>query len=815
MQKAAGNAAVSRLLAGGDGAAIPQRLRQDMERRFGQDFGAVRIHDGREGARAAETISAKAFTFGPHIAFASGRFAPDTQEGRRLLGHELAHVIQQRRGGPATSRIDGKGSLEGEAARASQAAAGADGAIVVTGGSAVGVAADPAPDQPWYKRAATNLFDAASAARDAYDDPRAALDKAEAAAKEAFSKSAAKGVYDEYAGKAREMATEAKAAWDKSETKKAIEEEINQQTPNEMIADYVEKHQPAAEDSSPQAKLARSASKMMSASAKLGSEPMRAAARALLEGHPIQAVRDAQGAADQGLKDMKAATFGAVNQWEDGEFDAPTQSYVDPAAHPTLAKAESGLNAASQEVNKRRRQVVGGAFKAAYTMVEGLDHMLVHPVDTAEGLGKIAKMGNPISSLTPDMDTVGRVGDFGRDLLDPKLSTGDAFERAYEREKQKQLAKGEQSKELAKGILHNYVEAAGGEFVPPENEQSDEQKQRFKGKKPGEISWEGWSKRERIGEIPGLAAVDIGSFFIGGGEANAATKAARAARIGGEVTEAARGLEALSEAGKLREALPGAGKSVGEAGELLKPAEVKPVPPEPLPVAEPKPAEALGPEPKVDLPEPGASKSTPPIVEPREPMALSEAKPVDAPKVEPAPADLEPGEAASKPVEPTALRPAKTAKSSVPDIASAKGRRYPAATQKALDEARVGADAVTPLREGSSGKAAAPPPPAEAPPENLYDISSGKKIEPTERPNPNEVQSHAVPEEVAETVPEVAAQQEKLAVGQTHGPGVDGSGARGAATGEFYDCIQGPAAFGKGASQLCSKHKEGASWRGA
>ena len=78
----------------GPGQPLPPDLRGEMERALGADFAAVRIHVGRQAA----AIGALAFTAGSDIFFAQGRYLPQTTEGRRLLGHELAHVVQQRQG---------------------------------------------------------------------------------------------------------------------------------------------------------------------------------------------------------------------------------------------------------------------------------------------------------------------------------------------------------------------------------------------------------------------------------------------------------------------------------------------------------------------------------------------------------------------------------------------------------------------------------------------------------------------------------------------------------------------------------------------
>jgi hypothetical protein len=64
----------------------------------------VRLHDHAAAGAAARSIDARAFTLGADIAFAPGEYAPGTTEGRRLLAHELAHVVQQA-GTPAASRL--------------------------------------------------------------------------------------------------------------------------------------------------------------------------------------------------------------------------------------------------------------------------------------------------------------------------------------------------------------------------------------------------------------------------------------------------------------------------------------------------------------------------------------------------------------------------------------------------------------------------------------------------------------------------------------------------------------------------------------
>src|SRR6185369_1733155 len=55
----------------------------------------VRVHSDSSAERSARDMNAAAYTVGNHIVFSSGRFEPETPEGRRLLAHELTHVVQQ------------------------------------------------------------------------------------------------------------------------------------------------------------------------------------------------------------------------------------------------------------------------------------------------------------------------------------------------------------------------------------------------------------------------------------------------------------------------------------------------------------------------------------------------------------------------------------------------------------------------------------------------------------------------------------------------------------------------------------------------
>lgn len=77
------------------GRALAPSLRGDMERRFGHDFSSVRIHTGDQADRSTRALGARAYTQGRDIVFGSGRYAPGTTAGQRLIAHELVHVVQQ------------------------------------------------------------------------------------------------------------------------------------------------------------------------------------------------------------------------------------------------------------------------------------------------------------------------------------------------------------------------------------------------------------------------------------------------------------------------------------------------------------------------------------------------------------------------------------------------------------------------------------------------------------------------------------------------------------------------------------------------
>jgi len=80
------------------GRALDSTTRASMERRFGHDFGQVRIHADERAAESARAVNAKAYAVGNDIVFNSGEYQPRSAAGLGSLAHELAHVVQQTAG---------------------------------------------------------------------------------------------------------------------------------------------------------------------------------------------------------------------------------------------------------------------------------------------------------------------------------------------------------------------------------------------------------------------------------------------------------------------------------------------------------------------------------------------------------------------------------------------------------------------------------------------------------------------------------------------------------------------------------------------
>jgi hypothetical protein len=82
------------------GRLLDTVTRRFFEQRFGHSFDNVRVHTDAQAASSADAIAARAYTAGTSIVFGEGQYAPQTTTGRRLLAHELTHVVQQDRSIP-------------------------------------------------------------------------------------------------------------------------------------------------------------------------------------------------------------------------------------------------------------------------------------------------------------------------------------------------------------------------------------------------------------------------------------------------------------------------------------------------------------------------------------------------------------------------------------------------------------------------------------------------------------------------------------------------------------------------------------------
>ena len=83
---------------GASGQPMPESSRRFFEPRFGQDFSNVRIHTDSVAAKSAQSINALAYTTSNNIVFNSGQYAPESDSGKKLMAHELTHVVQQGEG---------------------------------------------------------------------------------------------------------------------------------------------------------------------------------------------------------------------------------------------------------------------------------------------------------------------------------------------------------------------------------------------------------------------------------------------------------------------------------------------------------------------------------------------------------------------------------------------------------------------------------------------------------------------------------------------------------------------------------------------
>lgn len=129
---------VVREVVGSPGRPLDTATHLFMAQRFGRDFGRVRIHADSKASESARAVNALAYTVGRDVVFGHGLYAPETPKGRRLLAHELAHVVQQSVGGSAPEmRPDAAHERSAEAAAAALGAGRAR--VNVTGSTGVGL----------------------------------------------------------------------------------------------------------------------------------------------------------------------------------------------------------------------------------------------------------------------------------------------------------------------------------------------------------------------------------------------------------------------------------------------------------------------------------------------------------------------------------------------------------------------------------------------------------------------------------------------------------------------------------------------------
>jgi hypothetical protein len=126
-----------------EGQPLDAETRAFVEPRFGHDFSQVRVHTDGRAAESAEAVNAHAYTVGRDIVFDAGQYAPGTSEGQKLIAHELAHVVQQSRGGRPPSLALPGSALERSADQAASAFMRGSGPVHVAGASGPGLARQP------------------------------------------------------------------------------------------------------------------------------------------------------------------------------------------------------------------------------------------------------------------------------------------------------------------------------------------------------------------------------------------------------------------------------------------------------------------------------------------------------------------------------------------------------------------------------------------------------------------------------------------------------------------------------------------------
>src|SRR5438093_7261958 len=119
LQKTAGNATVSaaveeqeaaivkNVVGSGGGSPLGSDTKGFMESRMGADFSDVRVRTDAKASESARSVQAHAYTVGSDVVFQSGQYTPENDSGKRMLAHELTHVVQQRSGPVAGTPAEG------------------------------------------------------------------------------------------------------------------------------------------------------------------------------------------------------------------------------------------------------------------------------------------------------------------------------------------------------------------------------------------------------------------------------------------------------------------------------------------------------------------------------------------------------------------------------------------------------------------------------------------------------------------------------------------------------------------------------------
>ena len=161
LQHTAGNRAVTRAIQGGARGGLPPVVqavlgshrgqplepgtRASMESRFGEDFSQVRVHTDAQATESATALRAKAYTVGRDIVFGEKKYSPETSQGKQLLAHELAHVIQQSRGGGPPSP-SGSSVNEQSAKSAAHSVSLGKSTLSVNGSAGIGISREENPE---------------------------------------------------------------------------------------------------------------------------------------------------------------------------------------------------------------------------------------------------------------------------------------------------------------------------------------------------------------------------------------------------------------------------------------------------------------------------------------------------------------------------------------------------------------------------------------------------------------------------------------------------------------------------------------------